>query len=342
MKKGFTLVELLATVILLGALIIIAYPKIIDMAEKKQKEIEKNKLELIYNAADTYISNNSDNYPKKTGAKYCVSISELETENLVPVDISEYSEKFLAIKIGKKNSYVIMENNCPEDQYISPPVITSFVPIEKKYQEIKVQASADGTASPITKYEFAIDGGNYVDNGTTNIYTYTGVTSGEHKLKVKITNEAGFYTEKELIGERSHVNITMSLLAQTNTSFTSNTLSYYGDTSSRVLRSGAINLTNYSSVNLHVRAYVSAAGQGSIHVKMGISTDQLNSYTTGFGTVYTEFDSTNVIGGPYTERYYTWSGNSTASRYLKLVTNRSQANYNGNVYIVKAYAIPKV
>jgi len=226
----------------------------------------------------------------------------------------------------------------------NPPVITSFNPIEKLYQKITVQAITDGTGNPIAKYEFAVDTGSYVDNGTSNTYTYTGLSGSAHTLKVRVTNEAGLQTEQELTNQKSHITVVMTAPAQTNTTFSSNTLSYYGDTGTRVIySSGTINLSLYSSVNVHVYAYVSSANQGTIGVKMGLATTTENSYDLGWsGTNYSNFTSSNVIGGTYTDRYYTWEGTSTSSRYIKIVTNRSQSSYNGNIQIVKVYVIPKI
>ena len=51
----------------------------------------------------------------------------------------------------------------------------------------------------ITKYEFSIDGGTYIDNGTNNIYTFTGLTSGQqYNIKVRVTGSTGNTTEREI------------------------------------------------------------------------------------------------------------------------------------------------
>lgn len=41
MKKGFTLIELLAIIVLLGLVFAISYPKIIEIIEKKDTEIDE-------------------------------------------------------------------------------------------------------------------------------------------------------------------------------------------------------------------------------------------------------------------------------------------------------------
>jgi|GEM_PF-1320480 len=64
----------------------------------------------------------------------------------------------------------------------------------KTTNKISVESIASDEESGITKYEFALDAGSYVNNETTNTYTYTSVTSGEHTLKVRVTNGAGAKT----------------------------------------------------------------------------------------------------------------------------------------------------
>lgn len=110
MKKGFTLVELLASIVLLGLLMMVSYPKIIEMVENKNEEIDESKQTLIYSAVDTYINNNLNDYPKDIGAKYCFSIDFLDKENLIPVDVDDYLTKSVRIIIGKTNSYKVVES----------------------------------------------------------------------------------------------------------------------------------------------------------------------------------------------------------------------------------------
>ena len=82
MKKGFTLVELLAVIILLGILLTFTYTKVTNIAEKKENEISDAKIALINNATSEYIENNSDTY--QVGSTYCIELKTLVEENLVP------------------------------------------------------------------------------------------------------------------------------------------------------------------------------------------------------------------------------------------------------------------
>lgn len=61
--------------------------------------------------------------------------------------------------------------------------------------------------SIITKYEFSIDGGEYTDNGTNNVYTYNGVTAGDHTLRVRVTNASNLSSEDEVVGRPSDISV---------------------------------------------------------------------------------------------------------------------------------------
>lgn len=51
----------------------------------------------------------------------------------------------------------------------------------------------------ITKYEFRLDGGQYIDNGNTSIHTFTDVSSGSHTVQLRVTNGVGLTTESTVI-----------------------------------------------------------------------------------------------------------------------------------------------
>ena len=115
MKKGFTLVELVAVVALLGVLLLFSYSKVSDIAEKKNKELFENKKTLVINATKDYISN-TNSLSQNIGDVHCIKIETLEDENLIPVDIEDLKKKYNYVKviIGSKNSYNLVNFNSKE------------------------------------------------------------------------------------------------------------------------------------------------------------------------------------------------------------------------------------
>lgn len=105
-KNGFTLVELLAIIILLSLLMLLVFPKVLETTEKKQAEIDNSKKTLIENAAFEYMNNDINNYPQDIGKIYCFKLDTLDKENLIPVDISDVKKEYtyITVKIGVNNS----------------------------------------------------------------------------------------------------------------------------------------------------------------------------------------------------------------------------------------------
>ena len=108
MKRGFTLVELLAVLILLGVVSLIAIPsigKILNRSREKARESTKN--ELI-KAAKEYYADNIRELPDD-GSHKCLSVSEIEESGYISNDdiIDPKTKKKLTgyIKIYFDNTY---------------------------------------------------------------------------------------------------------------------------------------------------------------------------------------------------------------------------------------------
>ena len=63
-KKGFTLVELLGTIILLSIIALIALPSVISLLTTSQEEINNSYRSAAINAARNYVNDNMDSFPK--------------------------------------------------------------------------------------------------------------------------------------------------------------------------------------------------------------------------------------------------------------------------------------
>ena len=102
--KGFTLVEILGVIVILGLLLLLAAPSITNKFSSmatKTNEIQKN---TIYEATEQYIADNTDIYPKNDGDTYCVSLEELIDngnlkEGLVDVATKEKYDTNMQVKV---------------------------------------------------------------------------------------------------------------------------------------------------------------------------------------------------------------------------------------------------
>lgn len=101
MKKGFTLVELLAVTVLLGLIMAVAYPTLFKIFDDKEDEIDSNKRQIIENAAVNYVKLNVNEYPYEEGTNTCLFLKTLVDENKIGFETDES----LNNKIIKINMY---------------------------------------------------------------------------------------------------------------------------------------------------------------------------------------------------------------------------------------------
>ena len=79
-KNGFTLMELLGVILILGILALIAFPPILKIIKESKNEIKEGTKNIIIDAAKDYYEDNINNYELIEGMTYCIDISEL-TDN---------------------------------------------------------------------------------------------------------------------------------------------------------------------------------------------------------------------------------------------------------------------
>lgn len=84
MKKGFTLVELLGVIVILGLIAMIAIPTINTALNNSRDKAYNEQINTIEDAARSYMSKNSLKLPNQTeGKKCCLKVSTLQNEGLL-------------------------------------------------------------------------------------------------------------------------------------------------------------------------------------------------------------------------------------------------------------------
>ena len=76
-KNGFTLIELMGVIILLGLVSIVSYTVITNQIDKNKSDVSDATKKLIYVAVDNYLEDNNNTYPKLEGNNYCISLTDL-------------------------------------------------------------------------------------------------------------------------------------------------------------------------------------------------------------------------------------------------------------------------
>lgn len=99
-NRGFTLIELLGVIIILAILVTIIFPSIINSVKGSGEKTDQLMLDMIYNAADLYVTDNPNEYMKVEGNKYTVLLSDLVAEDLLasPIKLSNSDEDITNLK----------------------------------------------------------------------------------------------------------------------------------------------------------------------------------------------------------------------------------------------------
>lgn len=78
-EKGFTLVELIAIILVLSAIFLVSFPSILNSAKKGKEEEYNNMVKNLCLAGETYIYSNIENYDqlKTVGSTINIAVNEL-------------------------------------------------------------------------------------------------------------------------------------------------------------------------------------------------------------------------------------------------------------------------
>lgn len=76
-KKGFTLLEMIAVVLIMALLTLIVLPTVLNQIRSQRSNVSESALQLIYASNELYLEENLYEYPMLYGATYCISLEEL-------------------------------------------------------------------------------------------------------------------------------------------------------------------------------------------------------------------------------------------------------------------------
>lgn len=64
-KNGFTLIELIGTVVILAIIALVVLPATLSVLNKGQDEVDKSVILVVESAANSYVNDNKNLYPKQ-------------------------------------------------------------------------------------------------------------------------------------------------------------------------------------------------------------------------------------------------------------------------------------
>ncbi len=184
---AFTLVELIAVIVILGILLVIAVPRITDIIANIRINAYVSNESLLINATKKYITINDQKLPNEVGETIEISINKLQDANLIGKikDINNKNEcvnsKVTIIKTEEGYKY---EAGLVCDNYIS---LYKFDILEG-IGSFEKDSNGNGIADSWNSYIWPTDEGSFersVYNNMQSVTRLDGVTSSAYKYIAK-------------------------------------------------------------------------------------------------------------------------------------------------------------
>lgn len=316
-KRGFTLIELLGVIIILSLLIILVLPKITNSVRHYSTKTDELMLNMIESAADFFVGDNVNRFPKENGNVYFVTIKELIEKKYLK-DYVEYSgeditnTKGLIVKYNDGFEYELIDlynGRCTLGTYIkkiySETTTTTVNNIEYSLDEVHGLMNDRLGSGEVAKTDgniryYGSSPNNYIDIGDRdsegNIIFWRII--GLFK-DVEVTDENGNVTKTEdLVKIIRHDSLTVGDVTgfSWDYKYDGTTTSYSNDWRTSTLR---------VMLNDEVNGYY---GSGITSYYNGSTTaTELNFSSTGLSSnVYSKIERVNwSLGGYNTSNVYT-------------------------------------
>lgn len=171
MKKGFTLIEVLAVIVIISLITILVMPNLLNSVNNKRSEVSDSAKRMIYDATDIYVKENSDNYPTNyTPAIYCIKLEDLVNSGKLTNPIKDMkNDKEIPLNYYVKTTldeysqykYELVDNNsCTSNFDTTAP----YIYLTNSGRNITLRASDEGsTVSVVT-----LPNGQTVDLSNSN------------------------------------------------------------------------------------------------------------------------------------------------------------------------------
>ena len=130
-KKGFTLVELLAVIIILSLVLVIAVPSVNKYIKQSKEKAYNTQISTIIEAVQAYASANSGLLPRKEEFVVKITLGQLKSSGLIKKEVKnpnddKYFDDALTIEIKKKGetyTYDIVESTITTRDGEKSPII---------------------------------------------------------------------------------------------------------------------------------------------------------------------------------------------------------------------------
>lgn len=115
LKRGFTLIELMGVIVLLGILGLVVFPSILNQMKKVDSNLSEANLKIVYSAADDYIKDHRNDFQSQieSDGNIVIALNNLVNGGYLSkdIDIKDYKYVEVSIREGIPYSYKLLNNN---------------------------------------------------------------------------------------------------------------------------------------------------------------------------------------------------------------------------------------
>ena len=120
MKKGFTLIELMGVITIMGIIALVAFPPLLRQIKNSKSKIDEATEKLIIAGASNYVEENKNSFPKIEGNNYCIILQTLVDDNKLSKDLKDSDgdnidlNKYVKVDIKNNNYSYTVSDSCTE------------------------------------------------------------------------------------------------------------------------------------------------------------------------------------------------------------------------------------
>jgi prepilin-type N-terminal cleavage/methylation domain-containing protein len=203
-KKGFTLIEILAVIVIVALLLILVTPNILANLNTARNNVSDATKQVIFEAANLYMDENPDIYKEDVGDLYCITVETLINAGKLVSPLKDAStggeiDKSTAVRVSISSSgrdmELVTDGTCDTgnmDILTSEDINLVINNITTKGFDVTTSFSNGYDKSNISKYDYSIDDGkNYDYKNYKETNRITNLKTGTYTVKVKVTTKDG-------------------------------------------------------------------------------------------------------------------------------------------------------
>ena len=119
-NKGFTLIELVGTIVILAVIALLAFPALMGMLNNGQNQVDDSVKSVLESAAEGYVNDHIDDYPKNGTQLNSVSVCTLVDEQYISLTFYKKNRDSIGKGVievtvdGERYLFQYEENGNPE------------------------------------------------------------------------------------------------------------------------------------------------------------------------------------------------------------------------------------